>query len=45
MLGLFSLLDATSEQLCSDLEPVLKIVGLVVWGIKIAVPIILLDSI
>ena len=42
MLGLFSLLDATSDQLCSDLEPVLKIVGLVVWGIKIAVPIILI---
>ena len=34
------ILDATT--ICSDLSPVLRIVGIVVWGIKVVVPIILI---
>ena len=43
MLNLINLLDFTSaDAFCADMEPVLKIVGLVVFGIKVAVPIILI---
>lgn len=45
MLNLINLLTNVGdspEQLCGDLEPVLKIVGIVVWGIKVVVPIILI---
>ena len=43
MLNLINLLDLTSaEQFCGEMEPVLKVVGLVVFGIKVAVPIILI---
>ncbi len=34
------ILDA--GEVCSGLEPVLRIVGIVVWGIKVVVPIILI---
>ena len=30
------------EQICGDLGPVLRIVGIVIWGIKVVVPIILI---
>ncbi len=43
MLNLINLLDYSSgEALCSDLAPVLKIVGIVYWGIMVVVPIILI---
>ena len=43
MLDLINLLDAsTGASICSDLEPILKIVGIVIWGIKVVVPIILI---
>ena len=43
MLNLINLLDYSSgEALCSDLAPVLKIVGILYWGIMVAVPIILI---
>ncbi len=43
MLNLINLLDYSSgEALCSDLAPVLKMVGIVYWGIMVAVPIILI---
>ena len=43
MLNLINLLDYTSgEALCSDLAPILKFVGIVYWGIMVAVPIILI---
>ena len=43
MLDLINLLDYEDAQaLCGELEPVLKIVGIVVWGIKVVVPIILI---
>ena len=43
MLDLINILDyATGSDMCTQLEPVLKIVGLVVFGIKVAVPIILI---
>ena len=43
MLNLINLLDYTDPgEFCSDMTPVLKIVGLVVFGIKVAVPIILI---
>ena len=43
MLNLINLLNGdTPEQICGDLEPILKIVGIVVWGIKVVVPIILI---
>ena len=41
MLGLNYLL-ATASELCSDMQPILKVVGIVVWGIKVGVPIILI---
>lgn len=30
------------KQICGDLGPVLRIVGIVIWGIKVVVPIILI---
>ena len=43
MLNLINLLDYVSgDQFCSEMEPVLKVVGLIVFGIKVAVPIILI---
>lgn len=33
---------ANAEDVCSGLTPVLRIVGIVVWGIKVVVPIILI---
>ena len=43
MLHLINLLDVdTPQQLCESLEPILKIVGIVVWGIKVVVPIVLI---
>ena len=33
---------ASAEDVCSGLQPVLRIVGIVVWGIKVIVPIILI---
>ena len=45
MLNLINLLAGggdSPEQLCADLEPILKIVGIVIWGIKVVVPIILI---
>ena len=37
-----NLLLATASELCSDMQPILKVVGIVVWGIKVGVPIILI---
>ena len=43
MLDLFNLLDLTDpDSICSELGPVLRLVGIVVWGIKVLVPIILI---
>ena len=45
MLDLINILDGVAEsgaQLCAQMEPILKIVGIVVWGIKVIVPIILI---
>lgn len=43
MLNLINLLDyASGSEFCNDMEPVLKIVGLVVFGVKVVVPIILI---
>lgn len=48
MLNLINLLQETTkqietgEQLCNSLQPVLRIVGIVVFGIKVIVPIILI---
>ena len=45
MLELVNLLASNADspqQLCDSLEPVLKIVGIVIWGIKVVVPIILI---
>ncbi len=41
MLDLVYLLDGASE-ICSDMGPLLRLVGIVVWGIKVIVPIILI---
>ncbi len=41
MFGLNYLLASASE-LCSDLQPILKLVGIIVWGIKVIVPILLI---
>ena len=32
----------SGEDICADLSPVLRIVGIVVWGIKVIVPVILI---
>ena len=32
----------SGEDICADLSPVLRIVGIVVWGIKVLVPVILI---
>lgn len=42
--NMINLLDAikTAENLCEGLQPVLRIVGIVIWGIKIVVPIMLI---
>ena len=42
MINLFSLIADSAAELCSDMEPILKIVGIVVWGIKVVVPIMLI---
>ena len=43
MANLFYLLQTSSpEELCKSLAPVLRIVGIVVFGIKIVVPILLI---
>ena len=51
MLNLISILDAATASngpindaaaLCTDLQPVLRLVGIVVFGIKVVVPIILI---
>lgn len=43
MLDLINILDyETPQQMCESLEPILKIVGIVIWGIKVVVPIILI---
>mgnify|MGYP002626617966 CR=1 FL=1 len=39
---MLNLLDVSADSLCSDLGPILKLVGIVVWGIKVVVPIILI---
>ena len=41
MLDLVYLLDGASE-ICSDMGPILRLVGIVVWGIKVIVPILLI---
>ena len=44
MLGLVNILDAftSGEDLCSAMGPIFRIVGIVIWGIKIVVPLILI---
>ena len=44
MLDLVSVLDAfsSSDELCNAMGPVFRVVGLVIWGIKIIVPLILI---
>ena len=41
MLYLFSLLTSAGD-LCDELKPILRIVGIVIWGIRVAVPVILI---
>ena len=36
------LLDGSPGEICDGLGPVLRIVGIVVWGIKVVVPIVLI---
>ena len=42
MLDLFNIMQGGVPELCKNLAPVLRIVGIVVLGIKIVVPIILI---
>ena len=44
LMNLFNILQAVNnaDDLCAELQPVLRIVGIVVWGIKVIVPIILI---
>ncbi|MBR4178589.1 MAG: hypothetical protein IKR57_04500 [Bacilli bacterium] len=44
MLDLVNVLDAfsSSDELCNAMGPVFRIVGIVIWGIKIIVPLILI---
>lgn len=43
MLDLLSLLTINSgEELCNDMEPILRLVGIVVFAIKVVVPIMLI---
>ena len=39
---MLNILDVSADSICSDLGPILKLVGIVVWGIKVVVPIILI---
>ena len=41
-MDVFGMLLVTSEQFCDELAPVLGVVGWVIFGIKVAVPIILI---
>lgn len=44
MMNLFNILEQIGEgsELCGELKPVLRIVGIVIWGIKVVVPILLI---
>ena len=41
MVDLFNLLVGAGD-LCDELKPILRIVGIVIWGIRVAVPVILI---
>ena len=39
---MINILDVTPDSICGDLTPILKLVGIIIWAIKVVVPIILI---